>query len=1426
MFRRVKLLAIPALMLGLLTPLGGPDEAAAAGSRPVITETPTRITVTAADYVMTVEKVGFRYGFTDPDGTATLPPHAESGLRVRAAGSEDFADAVATRLITRPSAATAVLQVTLSDGSSVRVRLHPSRSTVRLEVDDVDAPATIDLRTGPVDGPGYGLGDHGSIENGQPVQGTPCSGKVEARSTTDLTGLVLDNITNQGSCKRFVSTFTVFPAQGVGQVLFDEGQKRFGLTDTENRLGVDGADGVNALHYLLGGDLKEVYADYRELRADHGYHDARPNPTMFELGWEAYGALAWNTYQSSVMETVQGFADHGYPLGWGVVGSGFWPGPRGVPSEGTTNSFGMWDDTFEPGREDAQPGLPNPRYPDPDALKKVFADNDIALLLGARNNFPATEADGGNYNPVHDGPFMPEAVDNGYLLTDDDGTPTVLTRTQFPSGSSYVLDGSNPDAVDWFVERMRAWGVDGFKEDTMLYEPDLHLDGNWNPLQEALHDAGDLLMVRNAAYSVPGDVIRINDTIYGTGEVYHEDPDRMPVNLLNMAASGAGNLSPDIVGGTPGPALSDPAYMSYFMRNAQFNAMAPVLTFGKGPWELGRADYAESVKELALWHDALHPYIYDAVLDGHETGFPYAMTPLPIAYPDDANTYGLANDETRQYEWMLGESLLATPVFGADFATAAARDVYLPAGRWIDVETGAVFTGPRTLEDYAIGTDRVPAFAGGKGVVVTRGDDGMAAEVYPITRRSTYEWTDGTDESTIVNANTGWDPASLVVKDTTTRKPVEFTVDDITGAFRFALTPGHDYRLTGGGDADHSLRVPDAAPAAAPDPVEVDAAPEGTSLSWPAVDGTRHYVVEVTDSERCLAGVVGATASTTLPLGLSAVGGTYTVSAVNEQGQGPASAPVVVEPADAGGGMVIVTDEGSPARCDPDHPAYAETGTWKSSALPGFDGTKSRFTATPGDTATWTADLTAQTYDVSVWFPRHANSAAEVTYTVHHAGGDTDVPMTQADTGDTWMSLGEFAFTDTEPASVTLTLGDAAGNARTDAVRFAPAVEDAPHPGTGTWTASSSLLEDVRISGQTVRNVVRTSIGGSDLRIRLTNAFGLRPVTFGSVTVGEQDSGADLVDGTATAVTFGGAATITVPAGGSAISDPVSGTWEPESDVVVSAYVPGEVETVTGHLRSSATSYLSGGDHTADEDGAAFTDELVHWFWLDRVSFDTTDASGSVVVVGDSLTDGGGDVPDTNLRWTDHLARRILNEVAPAEQLGVLNAGMSGNRIMFDGYGPRTLDRLDRDALDQPGVHTVLLFQGINDVSRSVTTAAPLIEAYRSIAERAHARGLRLVVGTLTPIGGASTYTPEKEVVRQEVNQFLRTYDGFDGVLDFDAALRDPEDPERLLPTYDKGDHLHPSDAGRERLADVVDLALLAPSVTSDTAAQGASAST
>ncbi|GAA2673776.1 hypothetical protein GCM10010400_39890 [Streptomyces aculeolatus] len=813
--RAVRRTLLPALPLALLPALlppaqaaqpapaergaGVPGVAGSAGSPAGyrVSDRGRDLVVTGGTYRMTIAKDGFRYGFERRDGTAVAPPHAASGLRVKSPGDAEFADAESARLVSAGRSA-AVLDVRLADGGSVRVVLRPQARSVGVAVTGVPASSTVDLRTGHV-GPAYGLGDHGSFGDGRPETGTPCSGKVEARPRAELTGLVLDNVTNQGSCKRFVSTFAVFPRQSFAEVLFAKGQKRVGLTEAENRLGVAGADGVDGLHYFLGTDVEQLYADYRRARHAAGYADVRPRPQMFELGWEAYGALGWNTYQSSVETTVRDFLDRGYPLGWGVVGSGFWPGERGNPAEGTTNSFGMWDDTAEEGRDD---GLPNPRYPDPEALKRLFASNDVALLLGARNNFKAGRDDGGNHNPVTDAGFMEEARSRGYLLADADGEPVKVTRAQFPSGASYVLDGRNPEAVDWYVAQTRKWGVDGWKEDTMLYTPDLWRDGNWNALLKALHDAGDAVMVRNTAYSLPGDWARINDTIYGTGAVYHEDPDRMPVNLLNIAASGHGNLYPDFVGGTPGKAEpTDPAYRAYFARNVQFNALTPVLGFGQGPWQFGD-DIAADAKKLALWHDSLHPYIYDAVLDGHASGFPYAMTPLHLAYPADERTYGLVDESTRRYEWMLGESLLAAPVWGSDFATATGRDVYLPAGTWIDVNTGERHEGPVTLTDHEVARGDVPAFVGGKGVLVRRveagSSDRLRAQVFPVTRGSVYSYGDGKRTSRIVNANAGWSAKSLKVLDTTASRAVDFSVDPVTGAVGFPLRAGHDYRLVGG----------------------------------------------------------------------------------------------------------------------------------------------------------------------------------------------------------------------------------------------------------------------------------------------------------------------------------------------------------------------------------------------------------------------------------------------------------------------------------------------------------------------------------------------------------------------------------------------------------------------------------------------------
>ncbi|MBB5785636.1 GDSL-type esterase/lipase family protein [Jiangella mangrovi] len=335
----------------------------------------------------------------------------------------------------------------------------------------------------------------------------------------------------------------------------------------------------------------------------------------------------------------------------------------------------------------------------------------------------------------------------------------------------------------------------------------------------------------------------------------------------------------------------------------------------------------------------------------------------------------------------------------------------------------------------------------------------------------------------------------------------------------------------------------------------------------------------------------------------------------------------------------------------------------------------------------------------------------------------------------------------------------------------------------GAWTTATALLDEVRLADVTVRMVVRPSIGGDGVRLRLSNVFGTAPVTFSAVTAGSRE------------VTFGGGAgAVTVAAGGFAVSDPVpSFAVTGGTDVVVGLRVVGVVETVTGHLRSSQTTTVT----TA----GGSSDEVLHWFFLDRLTLDRPEADGAVVVVGDSLTDSDGGVPDRNLRWPDRVAA-ALRSSAGGLPFALLNAGMAGNRVTVDGFGPSLLVRLDRDALTQPGVHTLMLFEGINDLSRGVTAAGQLIAAYDEVIARARARGLAVLAATMTPFHGAEEWTPEREEIRQAANAHLRTAADLDAVADFDAALRDPARPDRLRPEYDSGDHLHLTDAGRARLAE------------------------
>lgn len=357
-----------------------------------------------------------------------------------------------------------------------------------------------------------------------------------------------------------------------------------------------------------------------------------------------------------------------------------------------------------------------------------------------------------------------------------------------------------------------------------------------------------------------------------------------------------------------------------------------------------------------------------------------------------------------------------------------------------------------------------------------------------------------------------------------------------------------------------------------------------------------------------------------------------------------------------------------------------------------------------------------------------------------------------------------------------------------------------------TWGASADRLGQA-VADRSYRLVVRTSVGGSNPRVRLSNAFGDRPVTFGSVYAGVREEGARLVHGSNREVTFGGARSVTVAPGDSAISDPLPGRLAAQSDLVVSLYVAQAAGRATGHGMALQTSYAAGGDHAREEGEGSWSERIGSWFYLDAVSVESGADTGAVVALGDSITDGWQSTSDTNRRWPDYLSRRLQSTSGTGIK-GVANEGISGNKVLADGAGQSALTRLRRDVLSQPGVRTVFLFEGINDIkAHTGVTAAQLIAGYRQIIDRAHAAGKCVVGGTVLPFKGWSEFDAAGEAVRQEVNDFIRNSGELDAVTDFDKALRSPYDKERLLPAFDGGDHLHPNDKGMRVMADTVELA-------------------
>jgi lysophospholipase L1-like esterase len=375
---------------------------------------------------------------------------------------------------------------------------------------------------------------------------------------------------------------------------------------------------------------------------------------------------------------------------------------------------------------------------------------------------------------------------------------------------------------------------------------------------------------------------------------------------------------------------------------------------------------------------------------------------------------------------------------------------------------------------------------------------------------------------------------------------------------------------------------------------------------------------------------------------------------------------------------------------------------------------------------------------------------------------------------------------------------------------------------TTAWGASETVPEpgSAALNNQTLRLIIHTTLGGTQVRIKLSNAFGSHPLSIGAASVALRESGATLKAGSSRALTFSGRPSIAIPIGAFVLSDAVPLSIVPQQDLAVSFFVSGDSGPLTVHPLALQTSFVSGqGDFVAREDGGPFQTAIHNWPCLVAVEAGSAGDSRAIVAFGDSITDGYQSTADANHRWPDYLVDRLR---AAHREIPVVNEGIGGNRIWHDaipgrlGFGPNGLSRFDRDAITITGTSHIVMLLGINDIGHANATSHPeeqvsaddIIAGLRQFALRAHARGLKIIGGTLTPCRGAAYFESQGEEKRERVNAWIRTTNVFDGVIDFDAAIRDPAMPEQIKAPYDSGDHLHPSDEGYKAMAAGINLAL------------------
>ena len=606
--------------------------------------------------------------------------------------------------------------------------------------------------------PAYGLAD-------QTVDQKMHSTLANKQFNTDVTGFADDTFLSGQGISRLVSNFVIYPKQQFAELLIDPSMKIVHTSGQQIVQGVVHAGAKVRMFYFFG-DPHAIYAAYLKTRNDAGYRVFMPKYEAFGVGWEAFGALGWNTNAKTVRDSVDRYLAEGYPLRWAVIGSGFWPA---VPEMHETTSFGYWN---------------HDKYPDPRGLIQHFRNEKLTVMLGLRICF------------IENGPYSKEGVEKGYFLKNKDGEAEVFPVAGWPELPHYILNAQNKAAVDWYMALVKKWqdyGITGWKEDFYGYGGHGLRDDKIDPTNNRLMEQHQLVIERNGYLSSNGDLHRINDFNY------NQDQDRGPVNALAFAYSGFPLVYPDIVGGTFGEdrfkATRTPRMETYMMRNAQWAALHSSMGMGEPPWTF-KPEVAKVMLESAKLHARIAPYLFSNARRFYHDGYPWTMTPLPIAFPDDAASYGHENATDRAYEWMIGDAILATPLYGNDYETSNARDIYLPAGAWMDYDTGAMYKGGQTLKGFALPTGKTPLFIGGSGVTLEEIDGSVKACVYPVAQQASAQLTLPESETPFtvavrgLAAGTAWSGIKVV-----DRGGHAVSVTACGHGFAFVPAPGESYRV-------------------------------------------------------------------------------------------------------------------------------------------------------------------------------------------------------------------------------------------------------------------------------------------------------------------------------------------------------------------------------------------------------------------------------------------------------------------------------------------------------------------------------------------------------------------------------------------------------------------------------------------------------